>query len=267
MTKDQGKFDFSSHDPFNKLLFLSGGKGTKRGGRGQEEGWWWREEEEGSHELPVHRIHAKGNELRGQRSRWTVSTHAYFLFCFDWQTDKRGGPKKQTEREKKKTILRERRKELNIENLSDNKLRWRCYQNTTAHTTPNVKYSQVALHTQITFMFFMCFYAEKLQTISGSGCANLKPRSSSCNTDTCGRNMRWGFISIKSDMMLEERMSLSDVQYDITFNYTQAVTPSRLGRTIMFPVPRDAVWVTWEWSRVVQQWFIRVMFCLIDHRS
>ncbi|XP_016413513.1 troponin T, cardiac muscle isoforms-like [Sinocyclocheilus rhinocerous] len=38
-------------------------------------------------------------------------------------TDKRGGPKKQTEREKKKTILSERRKELNVENLSADKLR------------------------------------------------------------------------------------------------------------------------------------------------
>uniref|UniRef100_A0A671SGP3 Troponin T, cardiac muscle isoforms-like n=1 Tax=Sinocyclocheilus anshuiensis TaxID=1608454 RepID=A0A671SGP3_9TELE len=62
--------------------------------------------EEGSHELPVHGIHAEGNELRGQRSQCT-----------------RGGPKKQTEREKKKTILSERRKELNVENLSADKLR------------------------------------------------------------------------------------------------------------------------------------------------
>uniref|UniRef100_A0A671SGN7 Troponin T, cardiac muscle isoforms-like n=1 Tax=Sinocyclocheilus anshuiensis TaxID=1608454 RepID=A0A671SGN7_9TELE len=35
----------------------------------------------------------------------------------------KGGPKKQTEREKKKTILSERRKELNVENLSADKLR------------------------------------------------------------------------------------------------------------------------------------------------
>lgn len=53
-----------------------------------------------------------------------LSLHMH-LFCFDWQTDKRGGPKKQTEREKKKTILSERRKELNIKNLSADKLRWR----------------------------------------------------------------------------------------------------------------------------------------------
>ncbi|XP_067314700.1 troponin T, cardiac muscle isoforms [Pseudorasbora parva] len=39
------------------------------------------------------------------------------------RTDKRGGPKKQTEREKKKTILSERRKELNIENVGADKLR------------------------------------------------------------------------------------------------------------------------------------------------
>lgn len=45
------------------------------------------------------------------------------MFVFNWQTDKRGGPKKQTEREKKKTILSERRKELNIENLGADKLR------------------------------------------------------------------------------------------------------------------------------------------------
>uniref|UniRef100_A0A672N7G0 Troponin T type 2b (cardiac) n=1 Tax=Sinocyclocheilus grahami TaxID=75366 RepID=A0A672N7G0_SINGR len=42
---------------------------------------------------------------------------------FMQRTDKRGGPKKQTEREKKKTILSERRKELNVENLSADKLR------------------------------------------------------------------------------------------------------------------------------------------------
>ncbi|XP_056607034.1 troponin T, cardiac muscle isoforms [Triplophysa dalaica] len=39
------------------------------------------------------------------------------------KTDKRGGPKKQTEREKKRTILSERRKELNMQNLSEDKLR------------------------------------------------------------------------------------------------------------------------------------------------
>ncbi|KAI2663906.1 Troponin T, cardiac muscle isoforms [Labeo rohita] len=39
------------------------------------------------------------------------------------RTEKRGGPRKQTEREKKKTILSERRKELNIENQSADKLR------------------------------------------------------------------------------------------------------------------------------------------------
>uniref|UniRef100_A0A672N8V1 Troponin T type 2b (cardiac) n=1 Tax=Sinocyclocheilus grahami TaxID=75366 RepID=A0A672N8V1_SINGR len=59
------------------------------------------------------KLAVKGNELRGQRSRCTATTN----------TDKRGGPKKQTEREKKKTILSERRKELNVENLSADKLR------------------------------------------------------------------------------------------------------------------------------------------------
>ncbi|KAA0712596.1 Troponin T, cardiac muscle [Triplophysa tibetana] len=39
------------------------------------------------------------------------------------KTDKRGGPKKQTEREKKRTILSERRKELIMQNLNDDKLR------------------------------------------------------------------------------------------------------------------------------------------------
>ncbi|XP_066519421.1 troponin T, cardiac muscle isoforms isoform X1 [Hoplias malabaricus] len=39
------------------------------------------------------------------------------------RTDKRGGPKKQTEREKKRKILSERRKELNIGHLNDEKLR------------------------------------------------------------------------------------------------------------------------------------------------
>ncbi|XP_051997599.1 troponin T, cardiac muscle isoforms isoform X2 [Xyrauchen texanus] len=39
------------------------------------------------------------------------------------RTDKKGGPKKQTEREKKRMILSERRKELHIENLNEDKLR------------------------------------------------------------------------------------------------------------------------------------------------
>lgn len=63
------------------------------------------------------------SEVKGQRC--TTTTNASFLFCFDWQTDKKGGPRKQTEREKKKTILSERRKELNVENLSADKLRWK----------------------------------------------------------------------------------------------------------------------------------------------
>ncbi|XP_042615075.1 troponin T, cardiac muscle isoforms [Cyprinus carpio] len=42
---------------------------------------------------------------------------------FMQRTDRRGGPKKQTEREKKKTILSERRKELKVENLTADKLR------------------------------------------------------------------------------------------------------------------------------------------------
>ncbi|TRY89626.1 hypothetical protein DNTS_021517 [Danionella cerebrum] len=39
------------------------------------------------------------------------------------RTEKRGGPKKQTEREKKKSILSERRKELIIDNIGADKLR------------------------------------------------------------------------------------------------------------------------------------------------
>uniref|UniRef100_A0A672N8U0 Troponin T type 2b (cardiac) n=1 Tax=Sinocyclocheilus grahami TaxID=75366 RepID=A0A672N8U0_SINGR len=72
-----------------------------------------REKERQNKLAVIHGIHAEGNELRGQRSRCTATTNAY----------KRGGPKKQTEREKKKTILSERRKELNVENLSADKLR------------------------------------------------------------------------------------------------------------------------------------------------
>ncbi len=72
----------------------------------------------------------------------------------------------------------------------------------------------------------MCFYAEKLQTISGSGCANLKPRSSSCNTDTCGRNMRWGFHIHKvwHDVRGEDEFMRCTVRYNYqlhTSSHTQ----------------------------------------------
>lgn len=42
----------------------------------------------------------------------------------DFQTDSRRGGKKQTEREKKKKILAERRKPLNIDHLSEDKLKY-----------------------------------------------------------------------------------------------------------------------------------------------
>lgn len=42
------------------------------------------------------------------------------------KTDKRGGPRKQTEREKKKKILSERRKELNVEAMNAEMLRYRA---------------------------------------------------------------------------------------------------------------------------------------------
>ncbi|XP_051986715.1 troponin T, cardiac muscle isoforms-like [Xyrauchen texanus] len=47
-------------------------------------------------------------------------------------TEKRGGPKKQTEREKKRAILSERRKEINIVNLIEDKLRKQRCQNITS---------------------------------------------------------------------------------------------------------------------------------------
>ncbi|XP_010897556.1 troponin T, cardiac muscle isoforms isoform X1 [Esox lucius] len=40
-----------------------------------------------------------------------------------YKTEKKGGPKKKTEREKKRAILSERRRELNIDNLKEDKLR------------------------------------------------------------------------------------------------------------------------------------------------
>ncbi len=44
------------------------------------------------------------------------------LFVF--QADAKKGGKKQTEREKKKKILAERRKPLNVDHLNEDKLRW-----------------------------------------------------------------------------------------------------------------------------------------------
>lgn len=40
------------------------------------------------------------------------------------QADSKKGGKKQTEREKKKKILADRRKPLNIDHLSEDKLKW-----------------------------------------------------------------------------------------------------------------------------------------------
>lgn len=46
-----------------------------------------------------------------------------FWLCVFVQGEGRKGAKKQTEREKKKKILAERRKPLNIDHLSDDKLK------------------------------------------------------------------------------------------------------------------------------------------------
>ncbi len=108
MPKDQGKFDFSSHDPFNKLYFFQEEKARK------EEDEAKRKADDDvkkkkvltSFQYTGYMQRVMSSEVKGHGE--PVSTHAYFLFCFDWQTDKRGGPKKQTEREKKKTILSER---------------------------------------------------------------------------------------------------------------------------------------------------------------
>lgn len=45
----------------------------------------------------------------------------------DFQGDGRKGGKKQTEREKKKKVLAERRKPLNVDHLSEDKLKYDVY--------------------------------------------------------------------------------------------------------------------------------------------
>uniref|UniRef100_A0A8C1KFU5 Troponin T type 2b (cardiac) n=1 Tax=Cyprinus carpio TaxID=7962 RepID=A0A8C1KFU5_CYPCA len=91
--KDQDEFNFSCHEPFNDYFF-------------QEEKA--RKEEED----------AKKKADDDAKKKKVLASFQYTGYI-----DKRGGPKKQTGREKKKTILSERRKELNIENLSADKLR------------------------------------------------------------------------------------------------------------------------------------------------
>lgn len=51
----------------------------------------------------------------------------YCITKNDFQADGRKGGKKQTEREKKKKVLAERRKPLNIDHLSEDKLKYDVY--------------------------------------------------------------------------------------------------------------------------------------------
>uniref|UniRef100_A0A8C2IU85 Troponin T type 2b (cardiac) n=1 Tax=Cyprinus carpio TaxID=7962 RepID=A0A8C2IU85_CYPCA len=57
------------------------------------------------------------------KKKKVLASFQYTRYMQRVMISERGGPKKQTGREKKKTILSERRKELNIENLSADKLR------------------------------------------------------------------------------------------------------------------------------------------------
>lgn len=48
----------------------------------------------------------------------------WYLWCFNAQSENRKGAKKQTEREKKKKILADRRKPLSIDHLNEDKLKY-----------------------------------------------------------------------------------------------------------------------------------------------
>lgn len=55
---------------------------------------------------------------------WIETTKTETIGSVVLQADSKKGGKKQTEREKKKKILAERRKPLNIDHLSEDKLKW-----------------------------------------------------------------------------------------------------------------------------------------------
>uniref|UniRef100_A0A8C6T134 Troponin T type 2a (cardiac) n=1 Tax=Neogobius melanostomus TaxID=47308 RepID=A0A8C6T134_9GOBI len=90
-------------------------------------------------------------------------------------TEKRSG-KRQTEREKKKKILSDRRKPLDIEHLNEERLKY-------LRSGLLVWYTLNVLATYV-------WFAEKRQRNCGSGCLNWKQRSLICSTSFPGRNMR-----------------------------------------------------------------------------
>uniref|UniRef100_A0A8C6T5J6 Troponin T type 2a (cardiac) n=1 Tax=Neogobius melanostomus TaxID=47308 RepID=A0A8C6T5J6_9GOBI len=98
-----------------------------------------------------------------------ISTYAFP------QTEKRSG-KRQTEREKKKKILSDRRKPLDIEHLNEERLKY-------LRSGLLVWYTLNVLATYV-------WFAEKRQRNCGSGCLNWKQRSLICSTSFPGRNMR-----------------------------------------------------------------------------
>lgn len=100
---------------------LPGREGSQRGGRGKETSRRWRQEEKDLDQPPLWRLHAEaGNKIRIFHKNLVSTDPQSVSFS---QNEKRSG-KRQTEREKKKKILSERRKSLDIDNLGQEKLKW-----------------------------------------------------------------------------------------------------------------------------------------------
>lgn len=110
------------------LITPTGGEAKERGGRCQKEGRGWRQEEVSSvwYGLQLQQSSAEGQlyfkHLKSAEVYETTVTGTRHTVVF--QADAKKGGKKQTEREKKKKILAERRKPLNVDHLNEDKLRW-----------------------------------------------------------------------------------------------------------------------------------------------
>lgn len=113
--------------PHSKILFCSpGGEGEKRRWGGEEESRRWCQEEDDSVQSEFHGIQGDvffptilltHTTLKKPKKTWTTAR------CCPADQQTQTGPKRQTEREKKKKILSDRRKELNIEHMKEDRLR------------------------------------------------------------------------------------------------------------------------------------------------
>lgn len=109
-----------------------GGEANQGGERRQEEGWWGGEEEVGSeqHGLQLQQPPAESQYHPQQRgASWETESKKVLNLTLNLlqQADQKRGGKKETEREKKKKILAARRKQLNIDHLNEDKLKYETF--------------------------------------------------------------------------------------------------------------------------------------------